>query len=126
MVLLLSSPLVSFRQAFPKRVGPDHSLNELLPQHTLRDYPLPLFTYQLCSAKRTCIQKRQDVLCNVIQALGWTEGTEVSVNKPRQQINTILSSQFLFANGCVFAFFSSSSANVLSNFAAQTYNVIFC
>lgn len=63
-------PLVSLGQAFPERISSDHAFNELLPQHTLRDDPLPLLTYQLCCTQRACIQERQDVLRYVIQALG--------------------------------------------------------
>lgn len=43
-------PLMSLRQAFPEWVGADHAFNELLPQHTLRDDPLPFLTHKLCRA----------------------------------------------------------------------------
>ena len=72
-----SSPLVSLGQALPQRVGADHAFDQLLPEHALRDDPLPLLAHQLRRAQRAGVQEGQDVLRYVVQTLG-CRGREIS------------------------------------------------
>lgn len=64
-----ASPLVSLGEAFPERVGSHHALDQLLPQHSLRNDALPLLTHQLGRTQRARVQERQDVLRYVVQTL---------------------------------------------------------
>lgn len=71
-VSLPSSPLW---QTPPQGVCPDHSLNELLPQHPIWRHPVPLLAHQLSSTQRFGIQVWQNVLSNVIQSPSWGRTT---------------------------------------------------
>ena len=66
-----SSPI---RQAPPEGVSADLLLNQLLPEHTIADDPLPLLTHELGGAERAVVQVGEDVLRHVIQALVWGGG----------------------------------------------------
>lgn len=67
-------------EALPEGVCAHHALDQLLPEHALRDDPLPLLTHQLRRAQGPRVQERQDVLRYVVQALsckwGGGEGEE--------------------------------------------------
>lgn len=64
----VSSPSSPLWQPPPQGVCPDHSLNELLPQHAVRCHPVPLLAHQLSSTQWFGIQVWQNVLSNVIQS----------------------------------------------------------
>lgn len=67
----VSSPSSPLWQPPPQGVCPDHSLDELLPQHAVRRHPVPLLAHQLSSTQRCGIQVWQNVLSNMIQSPSW-------------------------------------------------------
>lgn len=59
-------PTPPLREPLPERVCAYHPLNELFPQHPLRDDSLPLLTHQLCCTQGSGIEIGKDVFCYVI------------------------------------------------------------
>ena len=80
-------PSSAFWQALPQQVGANHSLYQLLPQHSIGNDAIPRAANLLGGTQGFCIQEWENVLGYVVQATSCQPYTHISITsqtKPTQ------------------------------------------